>query len=661
MKSSTLTWEGPNQELVRTLDEYCYGEEAVPFALMLQGTWGCGKTWLIDEFFKKKKLNRKNDNAAEFPLRVSLFGVSSATEIGDALYAELHPILAGKPGQVGSFVVRSLLRTTLRIDLKDLSRTKNAGKGGESIRLAGAKLGGFGLDGKPSSRIIVFDDLERAKMSATDILAAIHPLVSNGENRVILLANEAEITDDDKTEAEHYRRTKEKTVCLTLEVKPDFKSAFSCVSSKVKDANFHKFLSVLGERLEPLTVQAGAHNLRLLSFFIPLGETLFNAIKPAYRTENHYVALCEIFIRVYIVLIENRIYGVKFNTLMELMRSPLRPSTSLQKSNEQNPDQTDKNKEIIKNRLKNYDYMVLYSRLISTDDLESLVIQGNIHSESINASLALDNRFTNETELPSWVRVWNYALSSKQEVDSAVAAFTVDFKNRKFVALDMLHACSLYLTLHRVGQSGFNDKNPISEAKSYIREVFAEKDPTEENIRAVSACLNSPFFFAPFGRGFSEEKSEQFKEIKEFYFSEQQFWLKKILALEAITLVSLLQTDIEKFMSLFFPDYETEALYAHTPILHHMNITTFSKGIINLPVGRRIYFIGYLSKRFERTQHSSHSLYPEYAWFHELSKALKAAVVHSDGSPLFKEGLKATIASLCDSVDKTSTVEIFHI
>lgn len=654
MKSSTLTWEGPNQELVRTLDDYCYGEEAVTFALMLQGTWGCGKTWLVDEFFKKKKLNRKNDNAAEFPLRVSLFGISSAAEIGDALYAELHPILAGKPGQVGSFVVRSLLKTTLKIDLKDLSE-KNPGKNGESITLAGAELSGLGSDGKPSRRIIVFDDLERAKMSATDILAAIHPLVGSGENRVILLANEAEIIGEDKTDAELYRRTKEKTICLTLEVRPDFKSAFSYVSSKVKDTTFQKFLATLGERLEPLTVQADAHNLRLLSFFIPLGETLFKAIKPAYRTESHYTALSELFMRVYIVLIENRMHGVKFDILMDIMKSPLRLSKYLKNTEKQ--DHENINRDLIQNRLKTYNYTILYSGLISTNDLESLVMRGTVRTESINASLALDNRFTKETELPSWVRVWNYARSSKQEVDSAVAAFAVDFKNRKFVDLDTLHACSLYLTLHRVGQSGFNDDDPIDGAKSYIRDVFAEKKPTEKNIRAVSACLDVPIFSAPFGREFSEAKSVGFEAVEEFYLSEQKSWLDNALILEANTLETLLHDNFEKFMSLFFPEIETKALYAHTPILHHMNVTTFSKKIINLPSDRRMYVIQSLRNRFERTIYSGNPLYPEYTWFHKLITALRDAAAHSDGSPLFKEGLKATIAPLCESVEKTPLIE----
>lgn len=660
MKSSTLTWEGPNQELVRTLDDYCYGEEAIPFALMLQGTWGCGKTWLVDEFFKKKKLNRKNDNVAEFPLRVSLFGISSASEIGDALYAELHPILAGKPGQVGSFVVRSLLKTTLRIDLKDLSE-KNAGKGGESITLAGAELSGLGSDGKPSRRIIVFDDLERAKMSATDILAAIHPLVSSAENRVILLANEAEIIGEDKTDAELYRRTKEKTICLTLEVKPDFKSAFSYVSSKVKDTTFQKFLATLGDRLEPLTVQADAHNLRLLSFFIPLGEILFKAIKPAYRTENHYTALSELFMRVYITLIENRIHGVNFDILMEFMGSPFRLSKFFKETNKQNHDQTDENKEIIKKRLKIYNYTILYSRLISTNDLQSLVMRGNVDTESINANLALDNRFTKETEIPSWMRVWNYARSSKQEVDRAVAAFAVDFKNRKFVDLDALHACSLYLTLHRVGQSGFNEGDPIDGAKSYIREVFAEKKPTEKNIRAVSACVDVPSFSAPFGREFSEKNSAEFKAIKEFYLSEQKFWLNKALMLEARRLELLLQDSVEKFMSLFFPEIETKALYVHMPLLQHMNVINFSQKIINLQADHRIHIIYSLCKRFERTKYSGNPLYPEYTWFHKLSKALKDAVSDSNGSPLFKEGLKDTIAPLCDSVEKTSVIETSYI
>ncbi|GBQ84332.1 KAP P-loop domain-containing protein [Acetobacter malorum DSM 14337] len=653
MKPSTFKWAGPNLDLIKTLDEYCYGEEEIPFAIMLRGTWGCGKTWLVDRFFEEKKKNRKNDDIAGFPLRVSLFGVASATEIGDALYAELHPILAGKPGQVGSFVVRSLLKTTLRIDLNDLTDKKNKEKSSESITLAGADLGILGPDGKPRRRIIVFDDLERANMPKPDILAAIHPLISNGENRVLLLANEEEIIVGDKDATKQYLRTKEKTVCLTLEVKPDFQSAFSKIEMKIKDPDFKNFFKILRNHLELLAVKAGMSNLRLLSFFVPLGETLFKNIKTTYRTESHYAALSELFICVYIRLIENRIYGVPLNLLNKLIKNPSQPKNSFLKSDEPTPSETDRNNAIICTRLKTYDYMFLRSPLISPDSLEALVMRGTVQAEAINASLALDNRFTEQTELPSWLRVWNYSLSSEQELDKAVAAFMIDFENRKFVDLDMLHACSIYLTLHRVGQEGFNASDPVDCAKNYIKDVFAKKNMFEERIRMAIADPNHLSLFPPFGRSFSEEGSQDFQIIKGFYFSEQKLWLEKQLTVKSIELQSLFDENWDKFISLLFRVSETEPVYEHLPILQHLNTIIFSRKIISLPADHRMYLIACLKERYEKTVHHSSALHPECDWFSELSKALSDAVAQSDGSPLFKEGLKATIEPLCDAAKRT--------
>ncbi|MBV1838535.1 P-loop NTPase fold protein [Acetobacter estunensis] len=659
MKSSKYGWAGPNQDLVRTLDDYCYGKDVAPFALMLTGAWGSGKTWLVDRFFEEKKKNRSNDAAAWFPLRVSLFGVASAAEIGDALYAELHPVLAGKPGQVGGFVVRSLLKSTLRIELKDLTEQKGKGKTGGGVTLAGADLSGLGRDGKPRRRIIIFDDLERAKMPVTDILAAIHPLVGSGDNRVVLLVNEKEIAASDKDEEERYRRTKEKTVCLTLEVKPDFASALTGVSAQVKNPVFRAFLEVLARPLQPLVVKTGSSNLRLLLFFAQLGEDLFEGIEPAYRTSKHYAALSELFILVYIALVESRVHGVPFETFRELARTPPQVSRDQRKKEDKTESDADKKRETIKRRLWSYDYAVLHSPLISTEDLESLVMRGTVRVESVNKSLALDSRFTDETKLPSWVRVWNYARSSEQDIDSAVAAFAVDFENRKFSGLEMLHACSLYLTLNRVGQEGFGGDDPVGVAKVYITEAFAKRKPTEEDVRMTGPV--NPFFFAPFGRPFSEDDTADLKAVTKFYFAEQEAWLDRGLRLKAVELERLFQNNIDEFIPLLFRAGETAAVYEHTPLLHYLDVTGFSEKIINLPADRRIYFIGCLKERFDRTIHSGNALYPEFAWFHKLNAALGTAVRQSDGSPLFREGLRVTISQLCESVDKIPLPEASNV
>ncbi|WP_308721302.1 P-loop NTPase fold protein [Komagataeibacter xylinus] len=654
-------WTGPNYDLVRALDEYCYGEDVAPFALMLRGTWGCGKTWLVDRFFEEKKQNRSNDDASWFPLRVSLFGVTSATEIGDALYAELHPFLAGKPGQLGGFVVRSLLKTTLRIDLKELVGNGAAGKAGGSVTLAGADLSGLGPDGKPRRRIIVFDDIERARMPVTDVLAAIHPLVGSGENRVVLLANEEEFIDDDSPETEHYRRTKEKTVSLTLEVKADFQSTFTSLSKNIKNSDFRDFLEYLGERLAPLIIKAGSSNLRLLSFFVQLGEGLFREIKPAYRTESHYAALSELFMLVYIALVENRVHGIPFPIFVELVRKPRWFSADQRRRGEPHETEANEEHENIRKRLQSYDYAVLHSSLISMEDLESLVMRGTVQGKSINAALALDNRFTAETELPSWLRVWNYAQASEQEAVSAVAAFALDFNERKFIGLDMLHACSLYLTLHRIGEPSFDSHDPVSVVKSYIRDIFAKRILTEKDIQTAFDSRADPFFFAPFGRQFSEEGTPEFREVKEFYFSEKNLWRNRGLKIKSHELDELLPGNVNKLISLLFRVSEAPAVYEHTPILQHLDAITFSKKIINLPPDQRIYFLSCMKERFDRTVHSSGALHPEFTWFHELSEALKTTVKQSGGSPLFKEGLRVSVLYLCDNVAKiplTQTPEV---
>lgn len=645
-------WMGPNGELVKTLDDYCYGKDSFRFALMIRGNWGSGKTWLVDRFFEEKRQNRKNDDVIWKPLRVSLFGASSSTDIGEALYAELHPLLAGKPGQVGSFVVRSLLKTTLRIDFNELVERKDNGKSSGNVTLAGADLRARGENRKPKRRIIVFDDLERASMPVTDILAAIHPLVDGGDNRVILLVNEEEIKHLSEVENERYQRAKEKTVFLTLEVEPDFKSALAAISNNIKNSNFREFVQTLIKHFEPMVKNSGAANLRLLSVFVHLGEVLFNSIKTDYRTNSHYEALSELFMFVYVALIENRVHGVSFEDFGACINRPLKLSNARIQHDESQASSVKQNLEVIRGRLQVYPYSVLHSRLIQLDDLDSLVMRGTVRAVSINRNLALDSRFTKETERPSWVRVWDYACSSAEEVKKSVTAFISDFKARAFVELDMLHACSIYLTLYRVGEIDIGNDDPVLATKSYISDVFSRKNVTEKDIKS-NISLSSASVFAPFGRQFTEEGTPKFNEVKEFYFKQRKLWLDSEVKRKAETFNDLLRNDFEKFLAIVFGFANSTALYQHTPILQHLDTDEFSRNIIRLPANHRIYLIQCLKERFENTVYSGNSLHPEFEWFRRLSISLDAMTTQADGSSLFKVGLRGTFSPLQDIIDNT--------
>ena len=60
------------------------------YAVMLNGAWGCGKTFFIRKW--KESIKSKDIK----PIYVSLFGLQTIKEINELINKELHPILTSK-------------------------------------------------------------------------------------------------------------------------------------------------------------------------------------------------------------------------------------------------------------------------------------------------------------------------------------------------------------------------------------------------------------------------------------------------------------------------------------------------------------------------------------------------------------------------------------
>ncbi len=135
----------PNFALVKFLDSYCTSSIAPGYAVMLQGPWGSGKTWFIDNY-RKELLSRMNKRT----LYVSLFGVSKPADIVDQFFTQLHPKLASAPVQKGWSLAKSLVKGTIKLDLND------DGKDDVSLKIDLPELGKWAsTDGV----VLIFDDL----------------------------------------------------------------------------------------------------------------------------------------------------------------------------------------------------------------------------------------------------------------------------------------------------------------------------------------------------------------------------------------------------------------------------------------------------------------------------------------------------------------------
>jgi GTPase SAR1 family protein len=139
-----------NSHVEDYLDYYCKLPHAPNYAVLLKGEWGAGKTWFIKKYCEKLKSKKQKY------LYVSLYGITNFSEIGDAFFRQLHPILSSKEMAITAQIFKGLLRGTLRIDLNGDQKKDD---GTVNCQIPDINFSEYLKN--TNENILVFDDLER--------------------------------------------------------------------------------------------------------------------------------------------------------------------------------------------------------------------------------------------------------------------------------------------------------------------------------------------------------------------------------------------------------------------------------------------------------------------------------------------------------------------
>lgn len=226
-----------NSHIEEYLDYYCKLSHAPGFAVLLKGQWGCGKTWFIEKYREKLKANKQKC------LYVSLYGMTSFSEIEDAFFQQLHPVLSSKGMAITGKIFKGFLKGALKIDLNNDSKDD----GTWNIGILDINLPEY-LKNTDKS-ILIFDDLERCKIDITNILGYINYFVEHDDLKVIIVANEHELlkpnindsSSDDSSNS--YKVIKEKLIWKTFGVSLDFEGALESFITIVNNSDASQFLS----------------------------------------------------------------------------------------------------------------------------------------------------------------------------------------------------------------------------------------------------------------------------------------------------------------------------------------------------------------------------------------------------------------------------------
>jgi hypothetical protein len=220
-----------NQQVKDYLTYYAAFPHPPRFAVMLNGPWGIGKTFLLKEFLKLVAAGGLRC------LYVSLYGLTSFEEIDDAILRAMYPLLDNKGIQLAGRAVRAagkFFRVDLDLAPKDILAKANAD-------------------------LFVFDDLERCDIPVSRVLGYINEFVEHDTRKVIIVANEKEIRGGDD-----YHRIREKVIGKTFEIQSALKQALETFTKSIDDKRARDFLESKSENISQIYHQSGLNNLRIL-------------------------------------------------------------------------------------------------------------------------------------------------------------------------------------------------------------------------------------------------------------------------------------------------------------------------------------------------------------------------------------------------------------
>ena len=557
----------------------------------LGGAWGVGKTHFVFEYLKARDENSKK---ASF-IYVSLSGITSASELRQAIFAAAYPMMFGKGAKLVGSISRSILsqvnlQTDIRLsDIKDL----------------------------PTEKLIVIDDLERCAFDPVDALGQLNALVEHDGHKLIILSNEEKIAEESR---ERFNQSREKLIGQSFVVEADLESAFSYFVDNLRTDRAKTFFTTAKSALLQVYRDSKTDNLRTLQRAMEQFERLLEVLPDDILSNKaSLVTLGQFFIAISIEyrtgrITQQQIRDRQTGLALEVWR------LSSQKREEATPDEFGLANE-------KYGNVDLSSELLSNAALLRILVDGNIPADVIIADLRSHYAFSDIEPEDDWRTVWYGIERPVEEFETARTNMEKRWRDRGFrKPSEIIHVATLRLWLGGMDYGYGTRSELVNEAKAYIDDVYADGAFSTQQPRRGSGLdrLQSD------GLGFHEIDTDEFKQIVEHlryrrdqaYETGKSAWVQELL--------THLETDPERFCLEVTPSVKDFSTYAYDAVLHLIDTGHFLDRVLALhPRQTRQVFIA-LEERCEAAhRHSIKST--EMAWIKEIKANLLVRAEQASG------------------------------
>jgi hypothetical protein len=542
-----------NNHIREYLKYYISFSHSPGYAVVLNGAWGIGKTFLIkkilDEYF------HKNDGY----VYLSLYGITSTEEIDEALIAAVYPILGLKGVKIAGRVLKSVL-----------------------------KFKGVETDLKPSdflskykTKLFVFDDLERCEVKPLNkVLGYINEFVEHDGCKVLIIANEKEID-----EGEDYLRRREKLIGKTLEVQSSFEEALEYFISLINDSDTKDFVKNKTAVISAIYGQSKLDNLRILQQTIWDFERVFQVLSSRHKANDEAMTvLLKMFFALSFELKAGRISG---DDLMSRMSSLVAAMVRL-------------NKDAIPSPLvisgTNYPDIDFGNSILSDKLLLDILSRGIVDRDAVHESLDRSDYFVDRADELPWRVVWRGNEQTDEDFDRAFNEIERQFQNREFTIIgEMLHIFGIRLWLSDVGVISKPRVEVLSELKKYVDDLYCQK-----KLDPIPLLDYQDFDIHSYGGlGVREAATTEFRDAFEYLKGKRHLAGIDLYPVQGETLLKELARDPNLYYRQLCVTNSDDNIYCRVPILSAIDPSLFVKNVLEQTPSNQRLIMSAFKGRYE--------------------------------------------------------------
>lgn len=560
--------------------EYYVNFKAPPhFAVLLNGPWGIGKTFLIKGFIKPF-IERGLRHAY-----VSLYGLSSLDEIDDALFRSMYPILDNKGIRIAGRAAK-IIGKYFRIELDQAAKD---------------------VLNKAKADLFIFDDLERCNIPINVVLGYINEFVEHEDKKVIIIANEEEIK-----ESVEYKRIREKLIGKALELQSAFEQALDAFLGTLESDDARRFLAKKLPTVSEIYHQSELHNLRVLQQTMWDFERFYRALTDEHRSNDS--AMTAMLQLLFAFSFELKAGRLKSNDLADRFGSLIASHMGSRRGGEA--------PSALAAAQLRYAAADLGTTALSDDTLRNLLIKGIVDTQQIRTELDASSFFVRVAEEPAWRTVWNGFERTEEEFNTALAEMERAFALREFtVPGEILHVFGLRLWLSTVGAIPNSREDTFAQCKSYVDDLYNNRriePPSGDGI------LSDLRLSGHGGLAVFERETLDYRELYAYLKDRQQAAAVDRYPAIANDLLAQMRADPDLFLRRISLTNQGQSEFYNIPVLASLEPEKFASAFLDLRPDQQRTVMVALSTRYEHAK-LDRELKDERKWVTEVRDRLHAA------------------------------------